>query len=150
MRRRAGALAPLAGLLLAGLLPAAPAPAASPPPATEPVPAPQPAPLVVQTMFRHAPGPDTAPPERSFSVERTDKRLYTYEIRLRLAEAPRAALPGQTVTCRARLSNDRLFEFAYRDQTFPAGRAESDSYALTLPDSHLTTLRCLVGPWPGA
>jgi len=110
----------------------------------------EPALLVVQTLSRRAANPEVAPPERRFAVERRDKPLNAYELRLRFAQAPQATLAGQTVTCRARLATDRLFEFAYRDQTIEAGRAESESYVFSLPDSEISTVRCVLGSWPGS
>ena len=105
---------------------------------------------MVQTLSRRAASPEIAPADRRFTVEMRDKPLYNYELRLRFAQAPAAALTGQTVTCRARLATNRLFEFAYRDQTIPAGGTESASYVFTLPDTEISTVRCVLGPWPGS
>jgi hypothetical protein len=85
-------------------------------------------------------------PERSFIVNQGDK-LYSYEIRLRFKKEAPLPVDFQTFSCEADRKTDKPFRFAYRNQSIPAGRLQSDTYHLIVPFDDVDAVVCMIGPW---
>lgn len=85
-------------------------------------------------------------PERSFIVNQGDK-LYSYEIRLRFKKEAPLPVDFQTFSCEADRKTDKPFRFAYRNQSIPAGRIQSDIYHLIVPFDDVDAVVCVIGPW---
>jgi hypothetical protein len=101
---------------------------------------------ITGTAFRRSPSKDFIP-ERSFIVNR-GSQLHSYQLRFRFEPAARTAVEFQNFACTAKTSDGKTFSFAFRNQTVPANRTESDPYFLIVPVADVAAAACVLGTKP--